>query len=76
MAIVFIILVVLFAIGALVALVRGLIAFSKEGDLIKGAGEAYLKRAERQNRMMSQRVLFQALAVLAVTAFGLLFSSR
>jgi len=76
MLFVLIILVLLFAAGAVVALARGLLAFSREGDLIRGGKGAYLKRGELQNRMMSQRVLFQALAVLAVTVLGLLFSAH
>lgn len=76
MLFVLIILVMLFAAGAVFALVRGLLAFSREGDLIRGGEDAFLKRGELQNRMMSQRVLFQALAILAVTVLGLLFSAR
>jgi len=76
MVIVLVLLVVLFAIAATVALLRGLMAFSREGDLIKGGEDAYLKRSEQQNRMMSQRVLFQALAIVIVTVLGLVFSAR
>jgi len=76
MFVVLILLVVLFAIGAVVAFVRGLLAFVHEGDLIKGGEDTYLKRGEQQNKMMSQRVLFQALAILTITALGLLFSAR
>ncbi|CAN5271151.1 hypothetical protein BH10PSE13_BH10PSE13_08380 [soil metagenome] len=71
-----ILLVVLLAAGAVVALVRGLLAFSREGDRIKGNDDAYLRRGEQQNRMMTLRVMFQAAAILAVTVLGLLFSSR
>ncbi len=72
----FILIIALFAAGALVALIRGLLAFASDGDLIKSGGDAYLKRGERQNRMMIQRVLFQGLAVLALAVLGLLFSAN
>ncbi len=75
MLFVLILLVLLFAAGAVFALVRGLLAFAREGDLIRGGEDAYLKRSEQQNKMMSQRVLFQALAVGTVTVLGLLFSA-
>lgn len=76
MFIVLIILVILMSVGALIALIRGLLAFSREGDRIKGGDDAYLRRGEQQNKMMTQRVMFQAMAVLAVTALGLLFSAH
>lgn len=75
MPFVLILLVLLFAAGAVVALVRGLLAFVHEGDLIRGGEDAHLKRSDQQNRMMSQRVLFQALAVVAVAVLGLVFSA-
>ena len=74
---VFLILVVLlFACAAAAALVRGLFSFAREGDLIKGGGDPFLKRSEQQNRMMTQRVMFQALAVAAVVLLGLLFAAH
>ncbi len=76
MFVLLILLVVLFAGGALVALIRGLLAFSREGERIKGNDDAYLRRGQQQNRMMTQRVMFQAAAILAVTVLGLLFSAR
>jgi len=67
----------LFAIAAATALLRGLLAFSRIGDGIRdGDADAYLRRGKAQNRMMSQRVLFQALAILAATALGLMFSGH
>ncbi|MFM9976512.1 MAG: twin transmembrane helix small protein [Sphingomonadaceae bacterium] len=59
------ILIVLAMIGALVALIRGIIAFLKttEADL-KAGTTGPSGSAQRQNRMMFQRVGFQAAAVL------------
>ena len=71
-----IVLIVVFALGAVVALVRGLVAFSREGERIKGSDNAHLRRGEPQNRMMTQRVMFQAAAISAVVLVGLLFSAR
>lgn len=65
-----IVLIVLFAIGAFVALIRGLLAFSSDGNLLKGGGDAYLERGEQQNRLMTQRVFFQALAVFVIALLG------
>jgi len=73
---IFIIILALCAAGALIALVRGLLAFASDGDLIKSGGDAYLKRGQRQNRMMMQRVMFQGLAVLAVAVLGFMFSAN
>lgn len=69
---VLVILIVLAAIGALVALIRGIIAFLQhtEQDL---KGEGISVSGQKQNRMMQQRVMFQALAVLLVAVL-LLFS--
>lgn len=76
MLVALVVLIALFVIGAVTALVRGLMAFGREGDLIRAGEDAYLKRGEQQNRMMVQRVLFQALAILAITVLGLVFSSH
>jgi len=67
-----VILIILAAIGALVALIRGIIAFLQhtEQDL---KGEGISVSGQKQNRMMQQRVMFQALAVLLVAVL-LLFS--
>lgn len=61
------ILLILAMIGAVVALVRGIIAFLKttEADLkagTDGPSASHLK----QNRMMMNRILFQAAAVIIV----------
>lgn len=71
-----IIVIALLAIGAFVALLRGLLAFASDGDLIKSGGDAYLKRAKQQNRMMTQRVMFQALAVVALVLLAFIFSAH
>lgn len=67
-----VILIIFAAIGALVALIRGIIAFLRhtEQDL---KGEGISISGQKQNRMMQQRVMFQALAVLLVAVL-LLFS--
>ena len=60
-----VILIVLAAAGALVALIRGIIAFLRttEADL-KAGGSGPSVSAQRQNKAMFARVGFQALAVL------------
>ncbi len=64
-----------FALGAGFALVRGLKAFFDDGEQIRqkgnGALEAY---GVKQNRMMTQRVMFQGIAVLLVALIGVLAS--
>ncbi len=64
-----------FALAAATALVRGLKAFFDDGEQIRqkgnGAQEAF---GVRQNRMMTQRVLFQGIAVLLVALIGALAS--
>jgi hypothetical protein len=60
-----------FALAAATALVRGLFAFYKDGEVLKqGDADFDLRRGMQQNRMMSQRVLFQGLAVAAVALLG------
>ena len=65
------VLVVLAAIGALVALIRGIVIFlqTTEADL-KGTGPSV--SGLRQNKMMWRRIQFQALAVILVVLFLLL----
>lgn len=74
---VIVILIVLAAIGAVVSLVRGVIAFLKttEEDLknnVNGPSQSSLK----QNKMMMARVTFQAGAILLVALLLLLNSGR
>ena len=71
-----VILIVLAGIGAVVALVRGVIAFLKttEADLKSGNGPS--QSSLKQNRMMMMRVTFQAGAVLLVALLLLLNSGH
>jgi hypothetical protein len=66
-----------FAIAAATALIRGLSAFFRDAELIRqngnGPREAF---GVQQNRMMTQRVLFQGTAILLVALFGALASQR
>ena len=56
-----------FAIAAAVALVRGLLAFFRDAEQVRLNGQAAIGPfGVKQNRMMSQRVLFQGIAVLLV----------
>ncbi len=74
--IVIVILIALFAIGAVVMLVRGIITFLKttEEDL-KSGSSGPSQSSLRQNRMMMGRVTFQALAILMI-ALLLLLNNR
>ncbi len=73
---VIIILIALFAIGADVMLVRGIITFLKttEEDL-KSGDSGPSQSSLRQNRMLMGRVTFQALAILMI-ALLLLMNNR
>jgi Hypoxia induced protein conserved region len=66
-----------FAIAAATALVRGLKAFLRDGENLqqtgRSSGESF---GVQQNRMMSQRVLFQGIAILLVALVGALASAR
>ncbi len=69
----FVLLIAGFALATASALVRGLMAFYKDGEALKdGSDAAVLMRGVQQNRMMSQRVLFQGLAILAIALLGAL----
>lgn len=62
-----------FAIAAGVALFKGLRAFLRDGDRIRGNGDgAHQAFGVQQNRMMTQRVLFQGVAILLVALLGAL----
>ena len=67
------ILVVIFAIGALASLVRGIVIFLKttEADL-KSDAAGPSTSSLRQNKMMWRRIQFQALAVVAAVLFLLI----
>ncbi|MEO7551911.1 MAG: hypothetical protein ABIT09_12315 [Croceibacterium sp.] len=72
-----VILIAAFVIAAATALVRGLTAFFRDAELLRqnnpGAHEAF---GMKQNRMMTQRVLFQAIAILLVVLLGSFASSK
>ncbi len=66
-----------FAIAAATALVRGLMAFFHDGVNLhqpgKSVGEAF---GAQQNRLMTQRVLLQGIAVLLIVLVGALAGAR
>ncbi|MGN6123252.1 MAG: HIG1 domain-containing protein [Sphingomonas oligoaromativorans] len=68
------ILVILFAIGALVALVRGIVTFLRTTDeeLRRDPQEGPSPSSLKQNQMMWRRIQFQALAVIAAVLLLLL----
>ena len=53
-------------IATLVALVRGVISFLQEGTQSVRNGEGPSAASLKSNRMMQQRVFFQALAIMIV----------
>lgn len=60
-----------FCIAVVIALVRGLTAFFRDAEHIRLTGESSHEAiGVKQNRMMTQRVLFQALAILLVVLVG------
>lgn len=62
-----------FAIAAAVALVRGLMAFFRDAEHIRRTGGASQEAfGIKQNRMMAQRVLFQAIAIVLIVLVGAL----
>ena len=66
-----------FGIAAAVALVRGLMAFFRDAEHIRLHGadtsEAF---GVQQNRMMTQRVLFQGIAIVLLVLVGALASHK
>ena len=71
----FIVLIIDCGLTVAVALVRGLGAFYKDAERIKaGDLDAILLHGKQQNRMMSQRVLFQGIAIVLVVMLGALAS--
>ena len=71
MSIFLIILFVLAALGALFALIRGIVAFLQTTEAeLKGEGPNV--SAQKQNKMMMMRVGFQALAVILIALLLLL----
>jgi len=69
-----VILLVAALIATLVALVRGIVAFLQSAsDEARGVGAGPTQSQVKSNRMMQQRILFQALAILIVVV--LLFAA-
>ncbi|MEP7316027.1 MAG: HIG1 domain-containing protein [Sphingomicrobium sp.] len=66
-----------FAIAAATALIRGLMAFFGDSEFIR-ENENVPRQAFglQQNRMMTQRVLFQGIAIFLVVLLGALASQR
>ncbi len=62
-----------FAIAAAAALVKGLMAFVRDAENLR-MGERQSDEAFglKQNRMITQRVLFQGIAILLVALIGVL----
>jgi hypothetical protein len=66
-----------FAIAAATALVRGLLAFLREGENLERTGKAVSEAfGVQQNRMMTQRVLFQGIAILLIVLVGALAGAK
>jgi Hypoxia induced protein conserved region len=64
-----------FMIAAATALIRGLRAFLNDGDILRQNGAAVHETyGVQQNRMMTQRVLFQGIAIFLVVLVGALAS--
>ena len=71
MTVFLVLLIVGFAIAVVVALVRGLVAFFRDAEHIRRTGHAPQEAdGVKQNRMMAQRVLFQAIAILLIVLVG------
>lgn len=60
-------------IATLVALVRGIVSFLQESTAQVKGGEGPSQAALKSNRMMQQRIFFQAIAILIVVV--LLFAA-
>jgi uncharacterized membrane protein YidH (DUF202 family) len=72
MATILTVLVVLFAIGAVAALVRGIVIFLRTDAQMRRSGDGPIESSLRQNRMMWRRIQFQALAVVGAVLLLLL----
>lgn len=71
------ILVVVFALCALAALVRGIVTFLRTTDAeLRSAGDGPSQSALKQNRMMWRRIQFQALAVVGAVLLLMLAGSH
>lgn len=68
-------LIAVFAIATATALVRGLLAFYRDAEAIRhNRADQSGNFGLQQNRMMTQRVLFQGIALLLVALIGALAS--
>ena len=66
-----------FAVAAATALVRGLMAFLRDAEHIRSTGDVRQEAfGVKQNRMMSQRVLFQGIAIALIVLVGTLASQK
>lgn len=66
-----------FAVAAATALIRGLMAFFRDAEHIRQNGHASQEAfGVQQNRMMSQRVLFQGIAIVLIVLVGSLASQK
>jgi len=64
-----------FTIAAVAALIRGLKAFIHDSEHLRQNDKSPRETfGVQQNRMMTQRVLFQGIAILLVAVFGVLVS--
>jgi hypothetical protein len=60
-----------FAVAAATALIRGLKAFLHDGEQLRDTGHVE-QFGLKQNRMMTQRVMFQGMAILLIGLIGAL----
>jgi hypothetical protein len=66
-----------FALAAATALVRGLMAFLRDSEHLRSKDGAPREGyGLQQNRMMTQRVLYQGIAILLVALLGAVASQR
>jgi hypothetical protein len=66
-----------FAIAAATALIRGLMAFHQDAEYLRSKDGAQREAfGLQQNRMMTQRVLFQGIAIVLVALVGALASQK
>jgi Hypoxia induced protein conserved region len=66
-----------FMVAAVIALIRGLNAFLHDGDILRQNGTAMHETyGIQQNRMMTQRVLFQGIAIVLIVLIGALASGK
>jgi Hypoxia induced protein conserved region len=76
MTVILILLIGGFAIAAATALIRGLQAFLRDGETVHGAGGLHAEAfGVKQNRMMTQRVLFQGATILLIVLIGAVASN-